>query len=84
MTLYRNAGTTEVVFRDDAPDKHFVKPGDTFTIAGEQHAERIAAMPGVESATVDELRERADEMGLKVPAKARKAELAEAVSEAGA
>lgn len=80
MTLYRNAGDDALFFRDDAPDKHEIAPGDTFTIQGDQHAERIAAMPGVEPATVAELRARTEEMGLKMPAKARKSELAEVVA----
>lgn len=80
MTLYRNAGDAPLFFRDDAPDKHEIAPGDTFTIQGDQHADRIAAMEGVVPATVAELRDRADDLGIKVPAKARKAELADAVA----
>jgi hypothetical protein len=89
VTTYRNTGKSEVVFRDDSPEKRFIAPGETFTLVGSQHAPVVEALEGVEAvadpepiapdATVEELRAAADKLNIRVPANAKKAELREAV-----
>lgn len=74
MSRYRNAGTEPVWFRDD-DGKHEVHPGDSFDVVGDQHIEHVLTLPGVTDATVPELVETAEDAGVKVPARARKADV---------
>lgn len=85
MTVYRS--DKGLVFRDDA-GKHFIEPGETFVLTGEQHAPVVEALGAVEvtppkpvpqDATLEELRAAADRYGIPVPANARKADLRAAV-----
>jgi hypothetical protein len=88
MTVYRNAGTEDVLFRDDSPDKRRIAPGQTFTVQGRQHETLVRTLPGVEvapdpepvadDATLADLQEQADALGVK-PASRRKADVRAAV-----
>lgn len=85
--VYRNDTDQPVAFRDDA-GKRILDPGEAFALTGAQHAPlaesvglvRVADIePVAPDATVADLREAAADAGVKVPAKASKAELREAV-----
>ncbi len=82
MSRYRNAGTETIYFRDDAPGKHAIEPGESFDVVGDQHRALVESMPGVELATADELRADAEAAGITVPSRARKAEIVEALDQA--
>jgi hypothetical protein len=47
MSMYRNAGTENVAFRDDT-GKHIIAPGQTFEVAGDQHLPHVTSLAGVE------------------------------------
>jgi hypothetical protein len=71
-------------------ERHF--PGDTIDVADEARTQRLLeaglvssdAAPGAPAPTNKELRARAKELGLEVPAKAKNAELADAIAHAEA
>lgn len=89
MVTFRNASAETLVFRDDAPGKHIIPPGETFDVVGDQHVPYVSSMPGVESATaqdvprgnddkpmtVAELRAGLAELGVEAPGKAPRAVL---------
>lgn len=81
MARYRNNGSETIYFRDDAPEKHEIAPGETFDVVGDQHRELVESLPGVELAPVDELRADAEAAGIVLPRNARKADIAAAIDE---
>lgn len=81
MARYRNTSAEPIYFRDDA-GKHEIPAGDSFDVVGDQHLPLVESLPGVELATVDELRADATAAGATVPANARKADIVRAIDDA--
>lgn len=46
MDRFRNDGDQVVAFRDDA-GKHFVAPGEAFSVVGPQHIAHVMTLPGI-------------------------------------
>lgn len=84
MARYRNGGSEPIVFRDDAPGKHRVKPGGSFDVVGDQHIPYVTSLPGVRDATVPELAKSAEVAGIEVNSRTPKAELVQALDAAPA
>lgn len=83
MSRYRNTSDETVYFRDDAPEKHAIAPGDSFDVVGDQHRELVESLPGVELAPISELRADAEAAGIvDLPKRARKAEIVDALDSA--
>jgi hypothetical protein len=90
MATFRNSGSESIAFRDDA-GKHIVDAGETFTVIGDQHVPHVETLtvraveqpePLPADATVEELRERARELGIPLPSGARKADIEAALRDA--
>jgi hypothetical protein len=94
MTRITNTGSATVVFRDDA-GKHWLEPGQTAEVAGEQHLPYLLTLDGIRLAGPDvprgsdvppsgtaELRAWLTDRGIPFPPKARQQELELLVLEA--